>query len=195
MVIYNDWYIVGVKADEFSTKILFIWFFFSLLMTTAAPHEHSEVWRSQLPARWQKNQTDFAEDSYTTQTYNARNGGTVWSSQQEVEGYNRKWACLVKKKQLTSNMHELLSFTERTLPSQLHTQHCHIRTLSHIPLPAPSFELFSLWLKEDEFRCTFPSSLLTGSHVGFIMHTTPVQMSTNYNSKTHMDNSQKLRIS
>lgn len=40
----------------------------------------------------------FAEDPHTTHTYNARNGGTVWSSQQEVEGYNRKWACLSQEK-------------------------------------------------------------------------------------------------
>lgn len=88
---------------------------------------------------------------HIAETHNVRNGETFWSPRQEVEGYNRKWACLVKKNQLTSNMHELLSFTEQTVPSQLHTQHCHIRTLSHTPVPAPSFSLFSFWLKEDEF--------------------------------------------
>lgn len=130
---------------------------------------------------------------HIAETHNVRNGETFWSPRQEVEGYNRKWACLVKKNQLTSNMHELLSFTEQTVPSQLHTQHCHIRTLSHthqfLLLHFRSF-------RSDSKKTSSPPHCSTGSHVGFIMHTTPVQMSTNKNnSKTHMDNSQKLRIS
>lgn len=119
MVIYNDWYVVGVKADEFYTKILFIWFFFwcqQQHLTNILKFEKANF----LSGDKKKSDSSLLR-LHIAETHNVRNGRTAWSFQQEVEGFNRKWACLVKKKQLTSNMHELLSFTEQTVPSQLHT--------------------------------------------------------------------------